>query len=905
MLARAAQEEARAKRGRLKLFFGAAPGVGKTYAMLEAAQARRRRGERVLVGWLETHGRAETEALARGLDHVPPRVVEYRGLSLREMDLDAVLARAPSLVLVDELAHTNAPSSRHERRWQDVEEILDAGIDVFTTLNVQHVESLRDVVAQVTGVTVRETVPDRILARADEIELVDLPPDELLQRLREGKVYVPAQAQQAMTSFFQKGNLLALRELALRRTAERVDVQAEEWRRAQGVRRPWGARERILVAVSPAPQAADLVRAAARMAEGLKAPWIVLSVETPGFDLLPEADRARVRAHVALAESLGAEPLVVRGEKVGEEILAAARARDVTRLVVGKPAPRGFLSRLRPTLVDYLVRRSGSMDVHVTTGVPGDRLEVPAVPSPAPSARFGPAWALAVVAVATGVGLATRPWATLADQSMIYLLAILATAARLSRRDAVIASIASVAALDFFFVPPYLTFAVSDVRHAFTFAVLLAAGLVVSGYAARVRAQAAAARERERRTGAFYALSRAFSAESEPNGIAVLAARQAREALGVGAVVFRERPDGTVVAEAGGDAAIASSERERAVARWVLSNRRPAGRTTSTLPGSEGLYLPLATAGGVHGVLGVEVAKRDRPLTASEHQSLETVAALTAVALERADLAGQAQRARIAVETERTRSTLLAAVSHDLRTPLASIVGAAGALLEPSSGLTEEARRDLAASIRDEASRLGRLVADLLDLTRIEAGGFVLQREWFPLEEAIVSALDRTRPQLAGREVTMSLPSDVLLVRVDGVLVEQVVVNLLENAARHTPAGTPVEIRVRTEPREVVLEVRDRGPGIPPAERERVFDRFHRLPTAGGSEGAGLGLALCRAIVRAHGGHIEVDERPGGGAVFRVTLPRDDQAEPAPPAEPPVAEPAAPPAAPSDVREAT
>ncbi len=892
MLARAAEEEARARRGRLKLFFGASPGVGKTYAMLEAAQALRRRGHAVVIGWVETHGRAETEALARGLERVPPKVVEHRGLSIREMDLDAVLARRPELVLVDELAHTNASGSRHARRFQDVEEILAAGIDVWSTLNVQHVESLHDIVTRITGVTVRETIPDRILDRADEIELVDLPPEDLLRRLEEGKVYVPEQAQRAVRAFFQKGNLIALRELALRRTAERVDEQAAEWKRTQGDRRPWGARERILVAVSPAPQAADVVRVASRLATSLKAPWIALSVETPGFDLLPEADRARVAGHLALAEGLGAETLVVHGERVGDEILAAARARDVTRIVVGKPAPRRLFARVRPTLVDWLVRGSGGIDVHVTGGAPVGRRAEASPPTPSAGVRGGPLWALAAVGASTGICWATREWLTLADQAMIYLLGVLAAAARLSRRDAVLAAAASVAALDFFFVPPYFTFAVADVRYLATFGVLLVTGLVVSGFAARVRRQAETARDRERRTADLYVLSRTLAAETEPRAIAGTAAHHVARALSVETAIWRAGPGGDLAVLAGGETSLAASERERAVARWVLDNGRPAGHGTDTLPGTAGLYLPLGGRGGVHGVLGVALGGRAAPLTPSERQLLETLGTVAAVALERASLAEAAEEARLAVETERTRSTLLAGLSHDLRTPLASISGAAGALLESGDALPVPARQELLLSVRDQADRLGRLVADLLDLTRIEAGGFVVQKEWYPLEEVVASALDRARPRLAGRRVDLAMPTEVLLVSVDGVLLEQVVVNLLENAAKHTPPGTPVEVRVRLEPREVHVEVLDRGPGIPAGEEKRIFERFHRLPGSAHVEGSGLGLALCRAIVNAHGGRITAENRPGGGALFRVVLPRD--AEPVLPEEPqePDAEPA-------------
>ncbi len=885
LLARAAAEREKARRGRLKLFFGASPGVGKTYAMLEAAHARRRAGTDVVVGCVETHGRADTEALARALERVPVRTVDHRGVLLREMDLDAILARRPALVLVDELAHTNAPGSRHARRWQDVEELLAAGIDVHTTLNVQHVESLRDVVAGITGVTVQETVPDSILDRADEIELVDLSPDDLLRRMKEGKVYLPAQAERAMERFFTKGNLIALRELALRRTAERVDVEGSEWRQDQGIRRPWAARERLLVAVSPAPQSADLVRTAARMAARLKAPFLALSVETPAFDALSEEDRARVRSHLLLAGRLGAQTLVVRGDRVGDEILAAARANDVTRIVVGRPGRRRLSETWRPNLVDWLVRAAEGIDVlvaHVEGGGAGGRApRRPVAPTDARRSLRPVLEALAIVAVVTALGLPIRGWASLADQAMLYVLGVLLAAHRLPRGATIIAALASVAALDFCFVPPYFTFAVADARYLITFSVLLVTALVVSGFTVRIRAQAAAAREREQRTAALYQASRALADAPDADAIAAVGVAHvaALQGDGVG-VAFLPGPEGALRAVAGTTSSLAADPKELAVAAWVYANGLPAGRGTETLPAARGSYLPISGSGRPLGVLGLE-APLGRP---SVRQLAETLVAQTGVALERAGLAATAASARVSVETERMRSALLSTVSHDLRTPLASITGAAGAILSAGDAMDDATRRGLLASIRDEGDRLGRLVSDLLDLTRLEGGALAVRKEWYPLEEVVASALQRTRPRLEGRDVRLDLPREVLLVRIDGVLLEQVVVNLLENAAKHTPAGSPVEIRLVSTEREASITVLDRGPGIPPGEEERIFEEFHRVDTGRPVEGAGLGLAVCRAIVRAHGGRIQATNRPGGGAAFRVTLPRDD-APPAPPEE--------------------
>jgi two-component system sensor histidine kinase KdpD len=874
MLARAASEAETERRGRLKIFFGAAPGVGKTYAMLEAGQARKREGVDVVLGWVETHGRAETEALTRGFEHLPSRVVEHRGLTLHEFDLDAALARRPGLILVDELPHTNAPGSRHARRWQDIEELLDAGLDVYTTLNVQHLESLNDVVAIVTGVAVTETVPDSILDRATDIELVDLPPDELLQRLREGKVYVPAQADRAMRNFFRKGNLIALRELVMRRAAERVDAQVTEWRRGEGAGRPVPTRERLLVAVGAAPQSADLVRAAYRMAARLRAPWIALSVENPASDRMSARDRERVGAHLALAERLGGETLVVRGEHVADEILAAARERNVSRIIVGKPGRSRWRERLQGSLVESIVRGSSAIDVLVTSGEEGEPER--AAPRPAATKSHRPAdygRALGVVVVTTAICWATRRQFTLADQSMIYLLGVLVAASRLPRGPSLVAAVASVAALDFFFVPPFLTFNVSDLRFVITFTVMLVVGVTVSHLTHRIRQQAETARRRERRSAALYAMIRDFAVETSVDDIAAAAVRQVRDLLETDAVVFMVDAGGRLVPRVGLDSPLAASDREIAVARWVYDHGRPAGYESDTLPASEGYFLPLVGTADTLGVFGVGLGRARVQPTPAQRQLLETFVAQTALALERALLAERAQAAEVGAETERARSALLSAVSHDLRTPLASITGTASMLLDDDTPLAAPARRELLKTIHDETERLSRLIANLLDLTRLDSGALEVRKELCPLEELVGAALQRVRRLLQGRDLRVDLPADVLLVPVDPVLAEQVLVNLLENALRYSPPGSPLEVTGAVEGDVVAMSVADRGGGIPPGEEEHIFERFYRLPDGARTHSTGLGLTICRAIVHAHGGEIRAENRDGGGAVFRFTLP--------------------------------
>ncbi len=876
MLERAAVEAEQARRGKLKVFFGMAPGVGKTFALLQSAQERKRAGVDVVLGWVETHGRRETGALTVGLERLPPRRVDYRGLELLEFDLDATLRRRPALVLLDELAHTNVAGSRHARRWQDVQELLAAGIDVFTTLNVQHVESLNDVVAAITGVVVRETVPDSIVDRADEIELVDLPPDELLQRLKEGKVYVPAQAERALESFFSKGNLLALRELALRRTAERVDAQGLEWRRLQGVGAPWSTRERVLVAVGPAPSSADVIRAAYRLATRLRAPGLAVSVEPPAYEGLGEEARERVAANLALAQRLGAETLVVRGERASDELLALARERSATKILVGKPGPARWPWLRRRNLVAELVGRSGPIDVLVTSGEQGSEELARRTRTRRAHQPRDYVWALGAALASSLLCWLAEAWISLADQAMVYLLGVLIVASTLPRRPSLVAALASVAALDFLFVPPRYTFKVEDASYVLTFAVLLVVALLVSTFTVRLRKQAEDARERERRTAALYAMGRQFVIETGVAEIARVAVGHVRELLGVEAIVLLADRAGKLTPCGGAEFALARDEQEMAVARWAFQHGRLAGRGTDTLPGSDALFIPLVGSSGHIGAFGIALGKREEPPTPSQWQIVETFVAQTALALERALLVERAAAARVAAETERTRSALLSAVSHDVRTPLASIAGAASALA--STDLDEPARRELLVTIREETERLTRLIGDLLDLTRLESGDLLVKKEPYPLEEIVDSALQRLAQALAGRALERVQPDEVLVAPVDPVLLEQVLMNLLENAAKYTPPGSSIQVRLEQRPGTAVIEVADRGPGLPPGDERRVFERFYRAADSHRSRGTGLGLTVCEAIVRAHRGRIEAENRVGGGALFRVSLPLDGEA---------------------------
>jgi two-component system sensor histidine kinase KdpD len=871
MLERARRESAQAGRGRLKIFLGATPGVGKTYAMLEAARAARAHDTDVVVGWIETHGRSETARLLEGLERIPPRAMTHRGIQVLEFDLDAALERAPKLLLVDELAHTNVPGTRNARRWQDVVELLDAGQDVWTTLNVQHVESLNDVVAGITGVVVRETVPDSLIDGAHEIEVVDLPPDELLQRMREGKVYLPAQAQAAAESFFKKGNLIALRELVLRRAAERVEAQAAEYKREHGIDETWRTQERLLVAFDHSERAADLIRAGKRMSAALRAPWIALTVEDPRHARQPDADRERLASNVALAQRLGAETLVVRGDDVATMVLEVARQRGTTRLLVGRPRRPRWIALFLPSRVERIVRGAGGIDVLVTSGEAGAAVRRPPPPR-APVALREYGWATLCVAGTTIVCLLTRDVFTLADQAMIHLFGVLVASSRLSRLPSLYAAVASIAALNFFFVPPYFTFAVSSARYVVTFGVMLVVAIAVSRRTVRMREDADAAREGERRSATLYAMSREFAVAESSAAVAQVAADAVRAIVGRDAVVHAR--NGSRLERLAGPAGGPLVEaREVAVAEHAADAGRAAGRGTDTLPAAQALHLPLLGMRGTCGVLSVAAGEGDPEVTPSQRQILEAFAALTAAALERMALREEAARAGLSAEHERTRSTLLASVSHDLRTPLAAIRGSAEVLLDESRQPDPRARREMLVAIRDESERLGRLVGNLLELTRLDSLRTEPDREWVPVEEIVGSALARTRASLAGRDVTASFPEEVVEAHVDPVLVEQALVNLLENAALHTPAGSAIEVAARRAGDDALFEVADRGPGVSPLESARIFERFYRGGDARGGQGAGLGLAVVQAIARVHGGVAGVRAREGGGATFSLTVP--------------------------------
>ncbi len=885
LLARVKREEAAAVRGRLRIFFGACAGVGKTYAMLLAAREQKAEGADVVIGLVETHGRKETAALLEGLEILPRRSIPYRGIELQEFDLDGALARKPALIVVDELAHTNVPGSRHAKRWQDIDELLHAGIDVLTAMNVQHLESLNDVVGKITGIRVWETVPDHVFDEAHEIELVDLPPDELIERLNEGKVYMPEAAAGAVRNFFRKGNLIALRELALRRTAERVDRQMREYRAEHAIEIPWPVTERIVVGVGPGPNAERLVRAAARMAARMHAELTAVYVETPRLQRLSEPERDRILRNLRLAEELGATSITLGGSDPAAELVAYARASNATRLVIGREKRPGWRAALRLSAADRIVAAASEFEV-VVVGADVEDVAAPAKALLARSREYlgvssdhrktrwpGYAWGVAAVAIATGVAALTDPFFELANQAMIYLLAVTLVAVWRGRGPSVLASMLAVVSFDFFFVPPRFSFAISDTQFVVTFAVMLAVGLIISNLAANIRSRARVAGYREQRTAALYEMSRELARADDLAEMLRTAVGHVGRVFEAQAVILLPDADGRIGHPASPSTNASLHGADLSVAQWVFDRGEPAGLGTETLPAAQAHYLPLTGSQGRIGVLALQPSSLRRLFIPEQQRLLETFASQIALALERARLGAAAHESELATESERLRNALLASISHDLRTPLASIVGASSSLLERGAQVAEADRLELLRAINEEAQRMTGLIDNVLDMARIQAGAASLNLQWQALEELIGATLKRLERRLAGHRVAVHVPEHLPLVHVDGVLIGQVLANLLDNAAKYAPPGTRISISAEAAADQVRVSVADEGPGLPPGEEKRVFEKFHRAVPEGAQSGVGLGLSIAKAILQAHGGTIEVENLPAGGAVFRFSLP--------------------------------
>lgn len=868
VLAQVRAQERRDARGSLRIYVGASAGVGKTYAMLLEARKLASSGTDVLAGVVETHGRQDTAALLAGLDLLPARSLPYRGRELPEFDLDAALARRPALVLVDELAHSNVPGSRHPKRWQDVEELLAAGIDVFTTLNVQHLESLNDVVAGIAGVKVAETVPDSVFDGADEVILVDLPADELLARLKAGKVYHGAQAERASNNFFRKGNLIALRELALRRTAERIGDDVRAYRVEQAISPVWKTDGALLACVGPGDNAEHVVRNCARLAGQLDCAWHAVYVETPALQRLPAARREATLGVLKLAQELGATTAVLPDAEPAQALLAYARSHNLQRLVLGRarrqrlPWSRPLharLSRLAPD-VDLLEVGTGAAARPRTAHEPAQAVAAPN--------RMRYLWA---ALAGLGAALAFSPlaaWLDLANIAMLFLLVVLLVAVRFGRGPSVLSTCVCVAGFDFFFVPPRYDFAVSDVQYLITFGVMLAVGLITGQLTAGLRFQAQVARKREARAHSLYEFARELSGALQNEQVLESTRATIAQAFGARAVLLLPDADGKLAADAADLAGL-----DAGVAQWAFDHASPAGHGTHTLPGSPLFYLPLVAPMRTRGVLAIAPdGGRWLPLP-EQRQQLDTYAALAAIALERVHYIEVAQAALVNMESERLRNSLLAALSHDLRTPLTSLVGLSESLLRAEPPLAAN-ERETAAALHEEARRLGTMVANLLDMARIESGAVRLNQQWQALEETVGSALRPLRQALGARSIRTRIPADLPLLRFDAVLLERVLANLLENAAKYTPPHATITIAARVREDWVDVSVSDDGPGLPAGREEALFEKFARGQQESALPGVGLGLAICRAIVEAHGGKIVAGAAPEGGAMITFSLPR-------------------------------
>ena len=872
------EEAKRERRGKLKIFLGAFPGVGKTYAMLQAAQAHLAEGKDVVVGIVETHGRTETEALLRGLEIVPRQQIFYRGRYFGELDIDGVLKRKPKLVLVDELAHTNIPGSRHEKRYQDVEDLLTAGINVYTTLNIQHIESLNDVVARIARIQVRETLPDKILELASEIELIDLPPDDLIQRLRQGKVYMPEQAGRAISHFFSKGNLTALRELSMRIAAERVDAQMVHYMRAHAIPGPWPAQDRILVCLNESPVCKRLVRTARRMAERQRIPWIALYVRTPHYESLNDAAKDRIAEAMRLAERLEGEVVTIDVEsRVADEIIAYAHKRNVTRLLIGRQRPRRWTGWLRETVAQELLRKATRFELTIVSPEDEDARKDLIAGGFLPS--FGDwnhyALAAAGVGLAAATAYAVALFLPLPNISLVFMTAVILVAIYLGRGPSILASLLSFVAYNVFFTKSsYGYFAGFRRDDLLTIVFFLLVSVIVGNLAARLKMQIQAMRLSAQRTANLYDFSRKIAAAASLEDVLWAAVHHVASTLQSSSLVLLPQKDGRLQIAAGYPPEDQLALKDWGAAEWAWEHASPAGWKSDTLPAADWLFLPMRTRRGMVGLLGVSFKDRQRPLAPDQWRLLETLVDQVAVAVERTNLASDIEEARLLTETEQLRSALLSSVSHDLRTPLVSILGSA-TTLATVEGLTDGSRKELVTTILDESERLNRFVQNLLDMTRLGYGALQPKREWYDLREVTGRAMKQLNKGLDKRNVTVDVPGSLPLVHIDPVLMEQVFVNILDNAIKYTREGGEIAVEAFQTSGELTVRVSDDGIGIPQEARNAVFDIFYRVKAKDSQiAGTGLGLSICRGIIEAHGGRITAKDSPyQKGITIEIMLP--------------------------------
>lgn len=864
-------------RGRLKIFLGAAPGVGKTYEMLMSGRARQADGADVIIGVVETHGRKETEALVEGFEVIARHQIDYRGQRLEEMDLDAILARRPALVLVDELAHTNAPGSRHPKRYLDVQEILSHGIDVYSTLNIQHVESLNDVVAQITRIRVRETVPDSIIDGADDIEIIDITPDDLIKRLADGKVYVPKTAKRAIENYFSPGNLTALRELALRRTAQRVDEQLLNHMQAHAISGPWAAGERLLVCLDYGHEGASLVRYARRQADRLRAPWAVLHLETPQAISLSDEEKDRLAANMRLAEQLGAETVTLPALSPSREIIAYANANNFTHIVVGRPSRSRWQQIWHGSVTQDLIRYAGDISVHVISGERKEgepRRGLKSAQAPQPFSLRPYLLGVVFVLLAILAGIALDQTLDVQNLALVFLMAVLAASVRGGLGAGLFASVLGALAFNFFFLEPRYTFTVRDPESLVALFFYFGVALVASNLTAAVQRQAAAARQRARTTEDLYLFSKKLAGTGTLDDVLWATAFQIASMLKVRVVILLPE-GGSVVVKAGYPPDDTLVDADIAAAKWAWEHNRPAGRGADTLPGAKRLYLPLRTGREAVGVIGLDNDRQGPILTPDQQRLLDALSDQAALAIERVQLVSDVDSARLAAETDRLRTALLTSISHDLKTPLAAIMGSADTLKDLGAQLDEDARQELLSTVIDESERLNRFIANLLDMTRIGSGAMEPNYAWHYAGDIVGSALARAGKIISHHKIEVRIPHTLPMLRVDPVLFEQVLFNLIDNAAKYAPEDTLIEISGRQDGNAVLLCITDEGPGIPPDDIERIFDSFYRVRKGDHVRaGTGLGLSICRGFIEAMGGRITASNRTErSGAVFTIRMP--------------------------------
>ncbi|NTE83456.1 sensor histidine kinase KdpD [Agrobacterium tumefaciens] len=867
----------RETRGRLKIFLGAAPGVGKTYEMLMSGRAKLADGVDAVIGVVETHGRRETETLVQGFEIIARRRIDYRGQVLEEMDLDAILARRPALVLVDELAHTNAAGSRHPKRYMDVQEILAQGIDVYTTLNIQHVESLNDVVAQITRIRVRETVPDSIIDRADDVEIIDITPDDLIKRLQDGKVYLPRTARRAIENYFSRGNLTALRELALRRTAQRVDEQLLNHMQSHAISGPWAAGDRVLVCLDHGGNGPGLVRYARRQADRLRAPWTALHLDTPRSQQLSEAEKDRLAGTMRLAQQLGGETVTLPALDLTREIISYANANNFTHIIIGRPRKSWWQRIFQRSLTHDLIDHAGDISVHVISGDKKEqKLGQAAKPASAQSHRSIRPYLSSTLFVGLAIvaGIVLDQMLDVRNLALVFLMAVLAAAVRGGLGPALYASLLGAFAFNFFFLEPRYTLTVRDPESVVALLFYLGVALVASNLTAAVQRQAAAARARARTTEDLYLFSKKLSVTGTLDDVLWAAAFQMASMLKVRIVLLLPE-NNTITVKAGYPPDDTLVDADIAAAQWAWEHNKAAGRGADTLPGAKRLYLPLRTGSGAVGVVGLDDDRLGPLLTPEQQRLFDALADQAALAIERIQLVSDVDRARLAAETDRLRTALLTSISHDLKTPLAAILGSAGTLKDFAEDIPPDARAELLSTIIEESERLNRFISNLLDMTRIGSGAMEPNYGLHFVGDMVGTALSRAAKIVVRHEIVLDIPSDLPMLKVDPVLFEQVLFNLIDNAAKYAPEHTAIEIRGWRQGKNIFLSVADAGPGIPPDDTERVFDSFYRVRKADHVQaGTGLGLSICKGFIEAMGGSIRAENRSGRtGAQFTVSLP--------------------------------